>query len=55
LLEIKKKNQLYGTVTAIIITELGPQNYMGIPKIEIPKVNLQSSLSIECSLCRHMT
>jgi len=43
LLEIKK-NRLYGTVTATIIIEIGPQNYMEIPKIEIPKVNLQSSI-----------
>jgi hypothetical protein len=54
-LKLKKYNQLYGTVTATIIIEIGPQNYMGIPKIEFSKVNLQSSISIECSKCRHVT
>jgi hypothetical protein len=38
-----------------IIIGIEPQKYMGIPKIEIPEVNLQSSISIECSQCRHVT
>ena len=50
-LKKKKNNRLYGTVIATIIIELEPQNYIGIPKIEIPNLIFSQAyqLNVPCA------